>query len=289
MHSRTPKVLHDLCGIPMLLWPVRAAREAGAERVIVVDSPARALEPVLPDGVRAGDPADGERNRRGGQRRDGGPRRLARPISRALVVILSGDVPLVSAAAIAELVGAHEASGAAATMASTVLEDPAATAAWCAPPTAPWSGSSRPSAPATPARPSSRSGRSTPASSPSRRRPCYEALPQLTADNAQGELYLPQVLDAAEGRRRADRGEHRARTTAWCWESTTAWPSRGCESSPRPRSTSATCSPGSRSSTPTPPSSTSTWRSARTRWSSPSRRSAGPPASAASARSGTPT
>ena len=36
MRSRLPKVLHPLCGRPMLLWPVEAAREAGAERIVVV-------------------------------------------------------------------------------------------------------------------------------------------------------------------------------------------------------------------------------------------------------------
>ena len=51
MRSKTPKVLHDLCGRPMVLWPVRAALEAGAGRVVVVDSPERALEAVLPEGV----------------------------------------------------------------------------------------------------------------------------------------------------------------------------------------------------------------------------------------------
>ena len=51
MRSRTPKVLHELCGLPMVLWPVRAALAAGAGRVVVVDSPARALEAVLPEGV----------------------------------------------------------------------------------------------------------------------------------------------------------------------------------------------------------------------------------------------
>src|SRR5436190_6993263 len=32
MRSQTPKALHDLCGLPMIAWPVRAAREAGAAR-----------------------------------------------------------------------------------------------------------------------------------------------------------------------------------------------------------------------------------------------------------------
>jgi bifunctional UDP-N-acetylglucosamine pyrophosphorylase / glucosamine-1-phosphate N-acetyltransferase len=26
MRSRTPKVLHDICGLPMIAWPVAAAR-----------------------------------------------------------------------------------------------------------------------------------------------------------------------------------------------------------------------------------------------------------------------
>src|ERR1700740_1691158 len=51
MRSHTPKVLHELCGRPMVLWPVLAALEAGAGRVIVVDSPQRALQQVLPQGV----------------------------------------------------------------------------------------------------------------------------------------------------------------------------------------------------------------------------------------------
>ena len=51
MRSAKPKVLHELCGRPMVLWPVAAAREAGAGRIVVVDSPARALAAVLPEGV----------------------------------------------------------------------------------------------------------------------------------------------------------------------------------------------------------------------------------------------
>ena len=51
MRSSKPKVLHELCGRPMVLWPVRAALESGASSVVVVDSPERSLQPVLPDGV----------------------------------------------------------------------------------------------------------------------------------------------------------------------------------------------------------------------------------------------
>jgi bifunctional UDP-N-acetylglucosamine pyrophosphorylase/glucosamine-1-phosphate N-acetyltransferase len=51
MKSKTPKVLHELCGRPMVAWPVEAARAAGADRVVVVQGPDRALEGRVPDGV----------------------------------------------------------------------------------------------------------------------------------------------------------------------------------------------------------------------------------------------
>jgi bifunctional UDP-N-acetylglucosamine pyrophosphorylase / glucosamine-1-phosphate N-acetyltransferase len=118
MRSATPKVLHELCGRPMVAWPVRAALEAGAERVVVVTSPGIDLAPALPDGARtAVQPvADGT----------GGAVLAALPDTApgVPVVVLSGDVPLVSAEAIERLVGAHGASAAAATMVTTELDDP---------------------------------------------------------------------------------------------------------------------------------------------------------------------
>ena len=193
MHSRTPKVLHELCGIPMLMWPVRAAREAGAERVIVVDSPERALEPLLPEGVElAVQPTP---NGTGGAVSAAmGVLDGAAADPDGAVLVLSGDVPLVSAGAIAELVAAHAAAGAAATMASTVLADP--------------SGYGRVIRGADGSvervvetkRPGDASeaelqihevntGIFTFSAGALQR-----ALPRLSADNAQGELYLPQVL-----------------------------------------------------------------------------------------------
>ena len=51
MRSALPKVLHPICGRPMILWPLLAARAAGAERVIVVDNPKRMLREHLPEDV----------------------------------------------------------------------------------------------------------------------------------------------------------------------------------------------------------------------------------------------
>jgi bifunctional UDP-N-acetylglucosamine pyrophosphorylase/glucosamine-1-phosphate N-acetyltransferase len=40
MRSRTPKLLHPICGRPMLAWVIDAAREVTGERPLVVYSPA---------------------------------------------------------------------------------------------------------------------------------------------------------------------------------------------------------------------------------------------------------
>jgi bifunctional UDP-N-acetylglucosamine pyrophosphorylase / glucosamine-1-phosphate N-acetyltransferase len=189
MRSSTPKVLHELCGIPMVLWPVRAALAAGAGRVVVIDSPARPLGDVLPEGVElAVQPhPDGT---------GGAVRAAADHIDpSAPVVVLSGDVPLVSASAIRYLVDAHSGSGAPATMATTVLEDPTG-----------YGRVVRDSAGAVErVVETKRPGDATDAELQIREvntgiyvfsgSALLGALPRLTADNAQGELYLPQALD----------------------------------------------------------------------------------------------
>jgi bifunctional UDP-N-acetylglucosamine pyrophosphorylase/glucosamine-1-phosphate N-acetyltransferase len=118
MKSATPKVLHEICGRPMVAWPVIAANEAGAERVVVVSSPNVDLTAALPAGTRtATQPTpDGT----------GGAVLAALPETApgVPVVVLSGDVPLISVQAIEELVAAHKHANAAATMATTVLDDP---------------------------------------------------------------------------------------------------------------------------------------------------------------------
>jgi bifunctional UDP-N-acetylglucosamine pyrophosphorylase/glucosamine-1-phosphate N-acetyltransferase len=197
MRSRTPKVLHELCGRAMVLWPVRAALEAGAGRVVVVDSPERALAEVLPEGVELA--VQEQPNGTGGAVAAAmaaiGDADVSSVGADAPVLVLSGDVPLVSAEAIAELVDAHGESGAAATMATTILDDP--------------SGYGRVVRDADGAVlrvvETKRAGDATQAEREIREvntgifvfdaRALERALPRLSAENAQGELYLPQVLD----------------------------------------------------------------------------------------------
>jgi bifunctional UDP-N-acetylglucosamine pyrophosphorylase / glucosamine-1-phosphate N-acetyltransferase len=126
MRSKTPKVLHELCGRPMVLWPVHAALQAGAGTVVVVDSPERALQRVLPRGVELAVQArpDGTGGAVVAALSHLDSRAGEAPPAEAPVLVLSGDVPLVSAEAIRGLAEAHERGGAAATMATTVLDDP---------------------------------------------------------------------------------------------------------------------------------------------------------------------
>ncbi len=119
MRSKLPKVLHPVCGRPMVHWPVIAAREAGARAVVVVGGADGVLEGRLPEGaVLAVQPVpDGT---------GGAVRAAAEHMDDDLpVVVLSGDVPLVSAEVLSALVSEHLAQGAAATMVTTRLDDPA--------------------------------------------------------------------------------------------------------------------------------------------------------------------
>jgi bifunctional UDP-N-acetylglucosamine pyrophosphorylase / glucosamine-1-phosphate N-acetyltransferase len=194
MRSSTPKVLHDLCGAPMVIWPVRAALEAGAARVIVVDSPARALQGVLPDGVELA--VQPVANGTGGaaqaaiEQLDAVGEQLDGP-----VLVLSGDVPLLDGGAIASLAAVHAQSGAEATILTSVLDDPRGYGRVVRDP----DGSvlrvveTKERGDAT--REEHRIREVNAGVYAFDGRALRDALPRLTAENAQGELYLPQVID----------------------------------------------------------------------------------------------
>src|SRR4051795_5070756 len=114
MRSSTPKVLHPLCGRPLVAWPLLAAREAGADRVVVVDNPKRRLAEHLPEwadvAVQEQPLGTGDAVKAAASHFEAG----------VPVVILAGDVPLITAGAVSDLVQAHEQEQAAATMATMV-------------------------------------------------------------------------------------------------------------------------------------------------------------------------
>ena len=250
MRSRTPKVLHELCGLPMVLWPVRAALAAGAGR---------------------------------GRRRRLARARAARcccrkasswPCSRSSRTAPAGAVR-----------GAHRRAAIAAARTRTAprWSCSAATCRWCSAERSPswWrahdaSGAARddgharcstiPSGYGRVVRDARRRGRARRRDQGRgrrhrerardhggqhrhlrvlRRTRCCAALPRLSADNAQGELYLPQVLDLLRADGGSGRRARRRRRSGWCSASTTASAlAAGARARAGARSTSGTCSPG---------------------------------------------
>jgi bifunctional UDP-N-acetylglucosamine pyrophosphorylase/glucosamine-1-phosphate N-acetyltransferase len=115
MRSRTPKLAHELCGRPLLGWPLAAARAAGAGRIVVV---------VGPDGPPVAElGADVELAVQALPRGTGDAvAAAAGQIERdRTVIVLAGDVPLVEPSLLERLVGAHRAS---ATVLTALVEDP---------------------------------------------------------------------------------------------------------------------------------------------------------------------
>ena len=119
MHSSVPKVLHPLCGRPMLHWVIDAARRAGARRIVCVTRPGEGVEESLPEGVESAHQTTGEGTgsavlaARDGIEPD------------ATVMVLSGDHPLISPKLIASLLRRHESERASATVLTTDRLDPA--------------------------------------------------------------------------------------------------------------------------------------------------------------------
>jgi bifunctional UDP-N-acetylglucosamine pyrophosphorylase/glucosamine-1-phosphate N-acetyltransferase len=117
MRSSVPKMLHPICGRPMVAWPVMAARAAGAHRVCVIVSPERNLADALPDGTETvvQTHSDGT----------GGAVRAALDVvsDAETVIVLNGDHPLVTGQHLDEVFRVHRDSGAAATVVSVEREN----------------------------------------------------------------------------------------------------------------------------------------------------------------------
>jgi bifunctional UDP-N-acetylglucosamine pyrophosphorylase/glucosamine-1-phosphate N-acetyltransferase len=120
MKSRKPKVLHELCGRPMLGLVLDAAQEIGGRRPLVVYSPATAVITEVfadeADFALQAEPrgtADAVRSAMG-----------AAPDDVAEILVLSGDVPLVQAYLLAELIDLRRARNAAVAIVSVHSNDP---------------------------------------------------------------------------------------------------------------------------------------------------------------------
>jgi bifunctional UDP-N-acetylglucosamine pyrophosphorylase/glucosamine-1-phosphate N-acetyltransferase len=118
MRSSLPKMLHPVCGRPMVAWPILAAREAGAGRVVAIVSPTHDISAGLPEGVET--VVQPEPNGTGGALRAA----LDAIREAETVVVLSGDHPLLSAETIAGMLSVHSGAKAAATMLTIELDEP---------------------------------------------------------------------------------------------------------------------------------------------------------------------
>jgi bifunctional UDP-N-acetylglucosamine pyrophosphorylase / glucosamine-1-phosphate N-acetyltransferase len=118
MRSELSKVLHPVCGRPMVAWVVEAAREAGAARVVCVTRPGTGVAEALAGEAEVVEQREGEGT--------GAAVLAARDqiAGAESVVILSGDHPLVSSDLIAALASTHRSEGAAATLLTTEQLDP---------------------------------------------------------------------------------------------------------------------------------------------------------------------
>ena len=198
MKSARAKVLHELAGRPLAYFPVKRALELGADRVVVVvGHQAEAVEAAL----RAALP--GAPLRFALQARQLGTAHAVLQARRALrghggpVLILSGDMPLLTAETLGALVSARPRPSALA-LATMVPDSPRGYGRVVRDDRGRPCASSRRRTRPTPSAPSARS---TPASTASTRSSCGGRWAGCGSSNAQGEFYLPDLVAMA-----ADRG-----------------------------------------------------------------------------------
>jgi len=129
MKSDLPKVVHEAGGAPMVCWVVRACAAAGCGRIVVVVGYQR--ERVRAAVERAGDVGEDATIEFAVQEQQHGTGHAvvcAKPLLEGFVgdvLVLCGDGPLVRAETIEGLVEEHRESGAAMTLGTAVIDDPA--------------------------------------------------------------------------------------------------------------------------------------------------------------------
>ena len=121
MRSRTPKVLHAICGRPMIDWVVDAAAAAGATEVKAVVSSHHAEVAAHLDSYK-GAHVQVVYQREPQGTADAVKQVAAEELEKGDVLVVNGDAPLLTADTIRAVIAEHRRSGAQATIAS--VEDP---------------------------------------------------------------------------------------------------------------------------------------------------------------------
>ncbi len=123
MESELAKVMFPVAGRPMLLWVLDAIADAGvAETIVVVGHQADAVRSILPEGIRSAL-----------QEEQLGTGHACRIGLEALdyesgdeVIVIPGDMPLVTGETVRAMLEAHRSTGAAATLLTAELDEPGA-------------------------------------------------------------------------------------------------------------------------------------------------------------------
>ena len=190
MKSRVPKVLHRIAGRPLVGWVLDAL--AGAKvvhTVVVVGHGADEVRSVLPAGCGVAL----QREQHGtGHAVQIGLRKLDPACD--TVVVLSGDTPLLSRELVRALIRAHRRGGRAATLVSAVLDDPGGYGRVVRDGGSVRVVEARDASPAELAIGEINAGLYV-----FDRRELERALRKVGRDNAQGEMYLPDVLPLLAG------------------------------------------------------------------------------------------
>ena len=121
MKSKTPKGLHPLLGKPLLRWAIDAAHAAGATRTVLVVG-------HQSDQVKEAMGADFEYVLQADQKGTGHAVQMAQSLLQdwqGPLLVLPGDAPLLTHTLLEDLLQAHAKSGAAATLLTALLDDPA--------------------------------------------------------------------------------------------------------------------------------------------------------------------
>ncbi len=122
MKSERPKVLHEICGRPMLGYVLSACRLAGITRLVVVVGYGK-------DEVKAAFEADEDITwvEQTDQKGTGHAVQCCESALRGFkggAIVIAGDMPLIRRASLASLLEVRKRSGAALTLATTMLSDP---------------------------------------------------------------------------------------------------------------------------------------------------------------------
>jgi len=122
MQSDLPKVLHEVCGRPMLGYVISACRLAGVDRLVVVvgHAKSRVREAFASDH----DVTWVEQAEQLGTGHAVGCCREALSGVTGSVLVVAGDMPLIRRETLVELLAQRSRSGAAVSLATTVLDDP---------------------------------------------------------------------------------------------------------------------------------------------------------------------